>query len=113
VATETTVRLTDDLDGSIAAQTVAFAWDGTPYEIDLSKKNVAALGKALQPYIDAGRKLGSASRINGNARRSPKATATKPSLEAVRAWATEQGYEVAQRGRISAAILEAYESASA
>jgi len=49
MATETITRLIDDLDGSEAERTVTFAWDGRTYEIDLSKKNVAALEKTMKP----------------------------------------------------------------
>lgn len=49
------VELTDDLDGSPAAETISFAFDGKAYEIDLSKRNAAAFRRALRPYVDAGR----------------------------------------------------------
>lgn len=49
------VKLTDDIDGGDADETVNFALDGKSYQIDLTKKNAAALRKAFQPYIDAGR----------------------------------------------------------
>jgi hypothetical protein len=48
VATETITRLVDDLDGGTAERTVVFGWDGHRYEIDLSKKNITALEKALK-----------------------------------------------------------------
>jgi hypothetical protein len=44
------VTLTDDLDGTKAERTVSFSYDGAAYEIDLSKKNAAALDKLLAPY---------------------------------------------------------------
>lgn len=54
--TETvTVELTDDLDGSVAAETISFAIDGKTYEGDLSKSNAAAFQRALRPYVEAGR----------------------------------------------------------
>jgi hypothetical protein len=49
----------DDIDGSAAAHTVAFALDGLRYEIDLSDGNAAALREVFAPYIAAGRKAGS------------------------------------------------------
>lgn len=39
------------------------------------------------------------------------AAAAPPSTSAVRAWARENGHEVSDRGRISAAVLSAYEQA--
>ena len=50
------VVITDDLDGSPDAQTVAFSFGGHSYEIDLGPKNLAKLQKSLQPFIDAGRR---------------------------------------------------------
>ncbi len=49
------VEMTDDLDGSSAAETVGFAVDGKSFEIDLSKRNAARFRRALKPYVDAGR----------------------------------------------------------
>jgi hypothetical protein len=64
MAKSTVVYLTDDLDGSEANETITFGFDGKTYEIDLNKKNAAALRKALKPYVDAGR---SVSRQSGRA----------------------------------------------
>jgi hypothetical protein len=101
---ETTVTLTDDLDGSKADQTVTFAYDGNTYEIDLSKKNATAFLKALKPYLDAGRKV-KATRT----RRSASAGGKRTDLAAVRTWANEVGYEVSDRGRIPAHVLKDYD----
>ena len=51
MARQTTVTVTDDLDGSANAKEVSFGLDGTSWTIDLSAKNRAALEKALKPYI--------------------------------------------------------------
>ena len=51
MARQTTVTVTDDLDGSANAQEVSFSLDGIAWTIDLSAKNRAALQKALKPYI--------------------------------------------------------------
>lgn len=58
MAQSTITYLTDDLDGSDADETVKFALDGKGYEIDLSKKNAAALRRAFKRYVDAGRSTG-------------------------------------------------------
>jgi nucleoid-associated protein Lsr2 len=50
-----TVELVDDLDGSAASETIAFSIDGKAYEIDLSKRNAAAMRRAFKKYADAGR----------------------------------------------------------
>ena len=52
------VELVDDIDGGTASETVQFGYAGSSYEIDLNEKNVAALEKALAPYLAAGRRAG-------------------------------------------------------
>jgi hypothetical protein len=47
----------DDIDGSPAACTVAFALDGRRYEIDLNDHHAAALREVFAPYIAAARKV--------------------------------------------------------
>ncbi|MEO7944462.1 MAG: Lsr2 family protein [Marmoricola sp.] len=99
-------QITDDLDGSKDAQTYSFAWQGNEYTIDLSKKNAKAFEKMLQPYIAA------ASKVTGRARSTaPKSSkASRRDLAEVRAWAKENGFQVSERGRISAAVLTAYDA---
>ncbi|MFC0081615.1 Lsr2 family protein [Aciditerrimonas ferrireducens] len=60
-------QLTDDIDGSEAEETVVFGLDGKTYEIDLSKKNAAALRKALAVYVEHARPTG-----RGSRRRAPQ-----------------------------------------
>jgi hypothetical protein len=49
---KTKVLLVDDLDGTLAHETVHFELDGKHYEIDLSAENAEELRRALDPYID-------------------------------------------------------------
>ncbi len=56
------VKLTDDLDGGDADETVHFALDGKSYEVDLSAANASRLRDALKPYIEKGRGSGGGSR---------------------------------------------------
>jgi hypothetical protein len=51
-------ELTDDTDGKPADETVTFGLDGREYEIDLTKKNAAALRKAFDVYVKNGRRIG-------------------------------------------------------
>ena len=105
--TITTTEFTDDLDGGAAAGTVTFSFDGSSYEIDLSKKNRSALEKALKPYIDHARKARST-----RGRRAPASPASRRSdVAAVRAWAKDNGLEVSERGRISQEVTDAYSAA--
>lgn len=103
MAKSVNVVITDDLDGSPDAETVAFSFDGQAYEIDLGKKNLAKLGKSLQPFMDAGRRTAR--------RKTAKASAgQRVDRAAVRAWAATQGLKVSERGRISAEVMSRYEA---
>jgi nucleoid-associated protein Lsr2 len=110
VEQRTQVILEDDLDGSGADHTVQFGVNGVTYEIDLSQANAGKLDSALQPFIKASR------RISGS-RSTPKRAATTNTktdpeqLKAIRAWAKDNGHKVSDRGRISAEVVTAYESA--
>jgi hypothetical protein len=93
----TEIHLIDDLDGKeIPAgkgETVPFALDGASYEIELGARNAAALRKALAVYVAAARP---AKPPRGARRR----RATDPDARQIKAWARENGYEVADRGRV-------------
>ncbi len=67
------VKLTDDLDGSDAEETVTFAVDGRSYEIDLSSANAAALREALRPFVAKARPGvgGGGARSTGQTRSTP------------------------------------------
>jgi len=106
-----TVVTTDDIDGSPNAETVTFSFDGRSFEIDLSKKSRTALEKALKPYIDAGRSVGSRTARATSAGRGRGRRSSSVDLAAVRAWAAENGVQVSDRGRISASVLEQYQAA--
>jgi len=120
MATMTTVTLVDDLDGSEASGSVSFALDGASYEIDLSEDNAEKLRDALAGYVASARRVDGGRRGPGR----PKAAAkpakaargarTAPDREqtaAVREWARSNGYEVSERGRLSATVLAAFEAA--
>ena len=113
MAKKEVVTITDDLDGRDGAETVTFAYDGHRYEIDLGEKNKAKLEKALEPFIAAARKADTDSRgarkaATGAVRRN---RGTVLDLNAVRTWATDQGLQVAKRGRIAKKVLEAFQDA--
>lgn len=88
------VVLVDDLDGSPAAETVAFALDGCNYEVDLSEEHARELREFLKPYMRKGRAV---------APPSPKVEAAE-----IRKWAGENGFEVSSRGRLHRDVVEAY-----
>ncbi len=104
------LKLTDDMDGTEAEETIAFGLDGAGYEIDLNAKNAAALRKALERYVVRARRATEpARRARSNGRR-PAGGGDVPA-KAVREWALEQGLEVSTRGRVSAEIIDQYRAA--
>ena len=108
MASRTITTLTDDIDGSEAAETVVFVFKGTQYEIDLSQKNLDKMVKALKPYTAAARKSGG--RRSGIGRTTSRG-ADKDQLTKIREWARANGHQVSDRGRVSAAVQEAYHAA--
>lgn len=69
------VRLTDDLDGSDAEETVFFALDGKSYAIDLSRSNADRLRKALNPCVTKATHTGRAARLGSRSESSGGRTA--------------------------------------
>ena len=133
-------RVIDDLDGTditddVAGGRVAFGFQGSRYEIDLSAANYAQFEALLQPFIAAGRKIGDGRKAGaarateavkagntgrrkvkrqpvGKPRRARNAVdAVAAHRSEVRAWARANGYSVSDRGRISAELVAAFEAA--
>lgn len=111
MAQQKVVKLIDDVDGSKAVETVTFAIDGSHYEIDLNAKNASKLRGGLEQFVQAGRKV--RPDTVHRARRRPGAgkAGGGSMLAEVRAWAKQNGYEVAERGRIAASVAAAYDAA--
>jgi hypothetical protein len=106
MAQKVTVVLEDDLTGGPAKHTVRFAVDGTEYEIDLNAKNAAAFSEQFAPYLQHARRAGRA-----QSRRPGRATANRQRSGDIRAWATQHGLTVSDRGRIPAGVAEQYHAA--
>lgn len=107
--------IADDFDGSTPAETVYFAVSGKEYAIDLNEEHRAELEEVLDAfaeqmrrYTDAARPMGKASAPRASSSRSGGARRSGTDTKAMRAWAQENGYEVGDRGRIPAEIVEAY-----
>jgi hypothetical protein len=121
VAQRVVVSLVDDLDETVADETVEFGIDGTSYEIDLSDSNAAKLRDSLADYIAHARKLAGRRRAAGRtagaapaapARRAPgRASVDREQNQAIREWARKAGMTVSERGRIPSEVSEAYHKA--
>jgi hypothetical protein len=109
-------QLVDDLDGTLlevgVGETVLFSLDGVAYEIDLTDENAEALRDAFAPYIAAARPISRSTSGSPSTSSARKRRRTgQQDFSAVRAWAKENGHQVSERGRVPAAVLEAYEAA--
>ena len=105
MAQVTNVKLLDDLDGSRAAETVAFGIDGASYEIDLSARNARALRKALSAFVEAGRRREAAPAASAGR---PRSKPAGPDAAVIREWAHANDVPVSVRGRVSADVRAKY-----
>ena len=106
MAQQTFTQLTDDLDGTVATETIEFALDGVTYTIDLSEENAAELREIMARFVGHARKVSGRSKVK--AKQNGSNGATPVDLAAVRAWARENGFEVSERGRVAKNIFDAY-----
>ena len=111
MAQKVNIVLVDDIDGSEATETVSFGLDGTSYEIDLNDANAAGLRDALAAYVGHARKVGSARRGRRTSAAAAAAAAGGPSAREIRDWARSNGYDVPDRGRVSAEVRQAFDAA--
>jgi hypothetical protein len=116
MARQVITTLIDDLDGKKADRTVEFALDGTTYTIDLSESNAGKLRKALDPFINAGTRIGRGSPGRGGVRHvgavtSGRTAGSRDENKAIRDWALSNGHQISERGRIPQSVSDAYRAA--
>ncbi len=120
MAQKVQVLLVCDLhDGEVEGEeTVAFGLDGTSYELDVCEEHAAALRDAFAPYVGQARRAGRAP--STPAQRKPRAAraggggeggANRERVQEIREWARSNGHTVSERGRLSGAVIAAYEAA--
>ena len=106
-------QLIDDLDGGDiptgAGERIEFSVRGAAYQIDLSSANAAKFDKALKPFVEVALKLRSSR--GRRVKTGTNGSASREQLAAIREWAQKNGHEVADRGRIKAEIVKAFEAA--
>jgi hypothetical protein len=114
MAQRVSVELVDDIDGSDASETVSFALDGAQYEIDLSAGNADRLRESLSLFIGHARRSGGRRKATASARSNGGGAGSvdAPSAAEIRSWARENGWDVPERGRVSAEVREAYGAAN-
>ncbi|MDX2709001.1 Lsr2 family protein [Streptomyces sp. PA03-6a] len=100
---------TDDITGEssddVAPHTLTL--DGATYEIDLGSDSYDTLLEKLGPFLGAARRTGGRLKPGAAGKRQPSGS----DAAKVRTWARENGYQMSNRGRIPASILEVYEKA--
>ena len=117
--TQVITTIIDDFDGKPVddglAETVDFSFDGHDYRIDLRPENAAKLRKDLDKWVSAAAKVtgrrGRADARGSVSRSSTGSGRSSEQLANVREWAVKNGHQVSPRGRIPAAVLDAYDAA--
>jgi hypothetical protein len=110
MARKVEVKLIDDIDGGQADETVAFAVDGTNYEIDLSAKHANDLRSALEKFVGSARRAGRTGAPAASRGRVSPARSDRAQNRAIRDWAKRKKIELSDRGRIPRNIVEQYEA---
>ena len=111
MAQKTIIQLIDDLDGSTdgSIETVTFGLDGVTYEIDLNEDNAGKLRDQLAEFVEAAKRTGGRARRGTGTTRPAGSARNREQTQAIRMWAKQNDWEIADRGRIPAEIIEAYE----
>jgi hypothetical protein len=117
MAQKTTVQLVDDLDGTASNDiaTVTFGLDGVSYEIDLTEDNANRLRKVLADFVASARRTGG--RVKRGFGATPATTSSsgstrnKEQTQAIRKWARNNDWDIADRGRVPSNVIEAFEAA--
>jgi hypothetical protein len=117
MAQKVLVQLVDDLDGTSSSDiaTVTFGLDGVSYEIDLNAGNATNLRDHLSEFIASARRTGGRVKRGGGATAagSTGSGRNREQTQAIREWAKKNGHDVSDRGRIPAAVIQAFEGAQA
>lgn len=106
MARELIETMYDDIDGTPIAspedgRSVTFGIDQASYAMELSASNVEELEKSLEPFMRAARIVKSPTQVR-------HVRHTRKTLDKIRAWAREAGYDVSVYGRVPLAVEEAY-----
>lgn len=115
MAQKVVVELVDDLDGTASPDisTVTFRLDGASYEIDLTENNAERLRESLAPYVGAARRTGGRIKRAVSTGPATRPAADREQTKAIREWARDNGWALADRGRIPANVMTAFDQAHA
>jgi hypothetical protein len=105
------IVILSDISGATGAKTRDFSIGADAYEVDLTDEEFSNLQGAVSAYIEAGRKVRRGS-TSAQADKSSSARRSKSDVAAIKVWGANHGYQVSDRGRLSFALVEAYERAT-
>lgn len=94
-----------DLSGESDAETELIGLGHEWHEVDLTETERDELHAVLEPYLKAGRRCS----MTAGRRLVPETTVAE--REEIRAWARDNGYELADFGRIPKRVFAAYRDA--
>src|SRR6478752_2977954 len=112
------VIIVDDIDGTEGDGIVThrFSLGSDFYEIDLCPQNLLMLRAALEPFVSAGRRVRIGNRRKPEPAPRPQNNSaldfSRQQRLAIRKWARDNGYDVADRRAFSQEVLAAYREAS-
>jgi len=103
----------DEVEG---VETVAFALDGSAYEVDVCEEHAAELRDSFARYVGSARRAGRsggtpARRASRGSSRPAPSGSDRERTQAIREWARTHGHAVSERGRLSSTVIQAYEAA--
>ena len=113
MAQRTQVILISDLSGDeikAGGESIGFSYRGTDYTIDLSEKEAKGFDKAIAMYIEHSQKQRRGQPRIGNMRRHTGGGRDREHLKAAREWLRANGYQVNDRGRIKAELMDLYDN---
>ncbi|MEX2292092.1 MAG: Lsr2 family protein [Mycobacteriales bacterium] len=104
----------DEVEG---VETLAFGLDGSSYELDACAEHAGEMRDAFARYVGSARRAGR-SAVGSGARRSSRGSSRpaasgsdRERVQAIREWARQNGHQVSERGRLSSALIAAYDAA--
>lgn len=85
-------------------QTVRFMWDEIPLTMELCEEHYDKLEKRVKVFVEKARRA-------EPPRRARRAAGNGQDVTHIREWAKAKGYQVGEKGRLPAEVMEAYEEA--
>lgn len=117
MAKKTIQIITSDLSGEELepgqGETIAFSINGVDYSIDLTDAEAEAFRSTFEKYTLVAEKRSSRVSSASPSTRKPSGSGrSSEELAHIRAWANDNGYQVSERGRIKAEIIDAFDRAN-